>query len=433
MKTKIIIVVSFLLHNYTAIATADLKIDINYLLSTLEIQVVNFNPGDCDVLESCTQAGQRKLLIFGQRIANIGNKKFDLGKPKNKSYFVNDVCHGHFHFTGFAKYDIYDLNCTNIVAGGKLGGCMINFDPIENPSCSFDSPFGHCAKNNDRQGISAGCADVYRPYPALPCQYVDITGIPDGRYFLKATINWDQTLIQAHSNLQESDYTNNTAYLLINIQGNSVSVDFASHSIPNNRTFVNTDFLPQILKNLLLQGTKVARFNIEAGPNVTIENTMNTEFLAGNRVVLKPGFHAEAGSNFRASIYCHASTLKTGSNDFFETLENPDSTVSMASAGNQVNFNENEQNTDSTLHILDPLIIIIHPNPTNDKVSIQITGELAKETGEIIVYNVLGESIYHSPITTNQSIIDLYGHSKGVYFVKVIIGNEVFVEKIVYQ
>ncbi|MCH8317514.1 MAG: hypothetical protein IIA88_03315, partial [Bacteroidetes bacterium] len=235
MKTKIIIAASILLHNYAAIAQPDLKIDINYLLSTLKIQFTNVNQSDCDVLENCTQAGQRKLLIFGQRIENIGNKKFDLGKPKNESYFVEDACHNHFHFTGFAKYGIFDINCANKVAGGKLGGCMINYDPFENPSCSYDRPFDRCDRKKDRQGISAGCADVYLPYPALPCQYVDITdNVPDGKYFLKVRINWDQALINAHSNLQESDYSNNTAYVLIEIQGNTVEVLFAAHTIPHD-------------------------------------------------------------------------------------------------------------------------------------------------------------------------------------------------------
>ena len=56
--------------------------------------------------------------------------------------------------------------------------------------------FDHCGY----QGISAGWADVY--HRGLDCQWIDITGVPSGRYVLEVAIN------PAHV-IQEHNYSNN--------------------------------------------------------------------------------------------------------------------------------------------------------------------------------------------------------------------------------
>ena len=51
-----------------------------------------------------------------------------------------------------------------------------------------------------RQGISRGWADVYTS--DLPCQWIDVTDLPPGRYTLRLVVNPLRTL-------PESDYDNN--------------------------------------------------------------------------------------------------------------------------------------------------------------------------------------------------------------------------------
>ena len=76
--------------------------------------------------------------------------------------------------------------------------------------------------------------------------------------------------------------------------------------------------------------------------------------------------------------------------------------------------------------------IIIYPNPTNGK--IQVIGNQISVIG-IEIYNMLGEKIYEklklNQPTSNE--IDLSFSPKGIYFVKIIEGEEIYNKKIVVQ
>ncbi len=52
------------------------------------------------------------------------------------------------------------------------------------------------------QGISMNCGDRYGSH--LDCQWIDVTGVPLGRYILRQTVNPDRLAL-------ESDYENNIA------------------------------------------------------------------------------------------------------------------------------------------------------------------------------------------------------------------------------
>jgi hypothetical protein len=58
-------------------------------------------------------------------------------------------------------------------------------------------------------GISVGYADRYEAH--LEGQFVDLTGLPEGRYVLTHTVNPEQTLI-------ESDYSDNASSLLVGLR-----------------------------------------------------------------------------------------------------------------------------------------------------------------------------------------------------------------------
>jgi hypothetical protein len=58
------------------------------------------------------------------------------------------------------------------------------------------------------QGISAGWADTY--VSTLDCQWVDVTNVPAGNYFLEITVNPDQILL-------ESNYSNNTSTIPVTL------------------------------------------------------------------------------------------------------------------------------------------------------------------------------------------------------------------------
>ena len=79
------------------------------------------------------------------------------------------------------------------------------------PSHGNQSPLFDCGF----QGISVCWADVY--FPGLSGQWIDITGVRDGEYVLENEVN------DKHF-MTETDYSNNSAAVTIEIQGGIPSV-----------------------------------------------------------------------------------------------------------------------------------------------------------------------------------------------------------------
>ena len=139
-----------------------------------------FNANDCEVQEGCVIAGDRRLLRFALETRNIGNEDLVFGDPANSPLFKYAACHQHYHFTGFATYRLLDSNGVAVAVGNKNGFCLEDYtqwNPLAHPAfynCNF-------------QGIQVGWSDIYTS--VLPCQYIDITGIPPGNYTLDMEID----------------------------------------------------------------------------------------------------------------------------------------------------------------------------------------------------------------------------------------------------
>lgn len=425
--------------SYKINAQPDLSIDLNYLQTTIKITTEHFSLGSCDVSEGCTIAtqGLRKLLRFGLRQENVGDKKFNLGRvtgPNAEPYFHYDACHGHYHFDGFSKFELFGLdNCNkvNTIGTGKMGGCMYNYDP-DNP-CKHFLQFNNC---NYKQGISAGCADVY--HADLPCQYVDIKGIPDGRYILKVTINWDQALIAAHSNLQESSYTNNTAYVLINIQGNNVTVLSIANTIRNNISLANLDFLPPFIQNKIKnKRILLARSTIIAGPNTTFNDNKQRDLIAGSSITFFSGttISSQPGGIFAATVdpCLSSANFKTiNDGDFFSTI---DSSLIITAEEYALLNNEEEEDDSEDYHTTSEnnLTIQITPNPSFGKFTIELPEEISTTSYIVYTYDVLGKIVYQEKTTERIKNIDLSTQPKGIYFLKLQTKDNAFTQKIIIQ
>jgi len=163
---------------------------------SVDPQVVyrTFSSNDCTIGEGCVQAGTRQLLIFTTENRNVGDADLVLGDPSTNSAFHFDPCHNHYHYAGFAEYRLRDASSNIVVVGRKMGFCVEDdfaWDPNASPNRRYDC---------DYQGIQKGWADVYTG--DLPCQWIDITGVPSGNYILEMETNPDRTIV-------ESDYSNN--------------------------------------------------------------------------------------------------------------------------------------------------------------------------------------------------------------------------------
>ena len=178
----------------------DLGIDANELQSSLLIETQNFSQDSCAVFEGCVDGtGTRKLLRFNTLTPNFGPGDLFLGDPVGNPDFVYSACHMHYHFSEYADYRLLDMGGNIVARGHKQAFCLVDLyhppgsggpNRAQFPTCEF-------------QGISAGWADVY--HRGLDCQWIDITGVPSGRYVLEVEIN------PAHV-IHEGNYQNNTGH-----------------------------------------------------------------------------------------------------------------------------------------------------------------------------------------------------------------------------
>lgn len=158
------------------------------------IEQRTFTSTNCEVIEGCVPVGTRQLLLFTTESPNIGAGDLVLGDPTTNSLFVWSPCHGHYHFTNYAQYTLLDSNFNAVIAGRKTAFCLEDVVPWSanaNPYPAYNCNF---------QGIQAGWADIYDD--SLPCQWIDITGLPAGNYWLQIIVNPDNIIA-------ESDTSNN--------------------------------------------------------------------------------------------------------------------------------------------------------------------------------------------------------------------------------
>jgi hypothetical protein len=136
----------------------DLVIDGAYLMATIQQDVVDASADQCLFNEGCvTGEGPRRVVRFGTRSGNVGSADVVVGEPvAGNPLWEFDACHQHFHFEGYARYDLVDASTGQVLPiGNKNGFCLRDLDSWDNPSCgTYDC---------DYQGISVGCADVYTP------------------------------------------------------------------------------------------------------------------------------------------------------------------------------------------------------------------------------------------------------------------------------
>jgi hypothetical protein len=118
--------------------------------------------------------------------------------------FLFSACHGHYHFGGFARYELLDGAGNALVTGRKQAYCM------EDTIQVAQGPDVGCSKVFDcyNQGIQAGWSDLYGN--TLDCQWLDITDIPPGDYRLKVSLNPSREL-------EEITFDNNTAVVPVTI------------------------------------------------------------------------------------------------------------------------------------------------------------------------------------------------------------------------
>jgi hypothetical protein len=182
----------------------------------------------------------RTLLRFSTEVANAGDGPLEIwgGSVSGSSQqvfqriyqadggsrdvlageFVYHAGHGHIHFEGFATYDLIlrDGSGNIVASGGKTSFCIINIrQPL--PDATNDAEVVHGRGGNSCgqvQGLSVGHSDVYSA--SLDDQWIDVTNVADGQYFLEITTDPENDLV-------ETNEDNNTARVAITLSNGQVS------------------------------------------------------------------------------------------------------------------------------------------------------------------------------------------------------------------
>jgi hypothetical protein len=171
----------------TSIVTGvDLQVDRTAIATTLQLATEDFAPTDCAVVEGAIAApGRRRLLRFDTVVVNRGGRDLVVGNPAapeppfTPADFELSPCHGHYHFLGFAEYELRDRQDRRAGFGHKQSFCMLDSRRYAGTrprqfSCEF-------------QGITVGWGDRYGS--DLDGQWVDVTDVPPGEYTLVVTVN----------------------------------------------------------------------------------------------------------------------------------------------------------------------------------------------------------------------------------------------------
>lgn len=185
--------------------SADFSIDMGRSQIDLSIGEETFAAESCelDPGEQCVgAAGDRRVLRFSVETLNLGDANIELGLPDDNPNYEFSQCHGHFHFRGYASYRLLSKEGLEVLVGRKQAFCLLDSEPYT------DDATPERTYNCLNQGLSAGWADVYTA--DLPCQFLDITDVPDGDYTLEVAVNPDGLL-------QDSDSTNNLGSIPVRI------------------------------------------------------------------------------------------------------------------------------------------------------------------------------------------------------------------------
>lgn len=163
---------------------------------------ISVDADTCELFEGCLGGlGNRRLMLFTAATPNVGAVDLVMGIPQNHpELFHYSPCHDHYHFDEFARYELRDSGGAMVVANGhKQAFCMLD-------TVSWAWPLALPVFDCANQGISRGFSDFYDS--GLPCQWIDITGVPAGAYTLYIALNQPRP-DAALPILIERDYDNN--------------------------------------------------------------------------------------------------------------------------------------------------------------------------------------------------------------------------------
>jgi hypothetical protein len=206
----------------------DLALDAPKLEESIFIESRDIDPTSCSVNEGTIGGGgRRRLLRFTTGAKNAGTADLFFGDPSkgDPKYFELAVCHGHYHFKGFADYQLLHADGSLAVKGHKMSFCIEDNiapppgegttdllpRPNEVPKGSPSPPDTWTPKMRTychHPGLHMGWTDAYAN--TIEGNWIDITGVEPGDYVLSVTLNPERMIA-------ELSYDNNHAEIPITV------------------------------------------------------------------------------------------------------------------------------------------------------------------------------------------------------------------------
>jgi hypothetical protein len=183
------------------------------------------------------------LLKFGTAIWNIGEGRLQIRlveEYRGLQYAYQDLLdadgnvvesnlvgemlwhpeHDHYHMKDVVVYELRRDSPSGPVAAssGKLSICFIDFRhiPAWPQTAAPNYKFAECY--GTVYGITPGWMDEYPSF--LPYQWVDITGVSDGEYYLVQTVDIEHTIKE----LDDGDESNNVNWVKVRVFNNARNV-----------------------------------------------------------------------------------------------------------------------------------------------------------------------------------------------------------------
>jgi Lysyl oxidase/Bacterial pre-peptidase C-terminal domain len=344
--------------------------------------------------------------------------------------FIYHAEHGHVHFEDFLQYNLRRVTPIDGVGEIVSSGVKTSFC-LEDTAARFQTLPGFSSNRGyfgcgQVQGISVGWADVYRRN--LEGQWIDVTGTPAGEY-------WLESVADPSNLIQESDETNNTTRIKINLGGDTAP-DYAGNTLATasdlgvlTGTQTRQDFVS------LTDTNDYYRFSVSTSGNITIrmdnlQADADLELLSINGKVLSrsilSGNQAESITrNLTAGTYYVRVFPYNGANTPY-TLTLAGGSVAADGAGNTLGTARDigEVNGSQTFRDL------VSGSDTNDYYRFRVTGQegsivsirLERFSGSAVVQllNEAGDIIQESTGSGGSTqAIELELHSGEAYYLRV--------------
>ena len=206
---------------------------------------------------------------------------------------------------------------------------------------------------------------------------------------------------------------------LPHVNGNGIEINYEINKVrvgTNGRGLWEHELECPTEYNLQLTG--VGSYNEYWEVENIIESSRNyppsysTTYRAANKILLTTGFHyTTSNSNLKFHAFIHG-------------CSQPGNSFKHSNEG------ETEGEVEEVpLENIDVNSITIYPNPNNGQFRVDIEGGAV--TASIEVFDFIGKKVFDKTSSGNKFIIDIIDQARGIYFVKVTIGDEVFNEKII--